>query len=87
MMNIKLYTGDSCPACSSLKRRLAKLELSTYEECDVGDSDMLMELKALGLRSIPVLAAYNNNGVMMDTMVGNVASDAYLEEFFNTWQS
>jgi len=82
-MIIKLYTGDSCPACSGLKKRLAKLKLSGYDECDIGDYDTLTELKALGLRSIPVLAIYNDNGVMMDTLVGNVASDAQLEEFFS----
>jgi len=79
---IKLYTGDSCPACSSLKRRLPLLDLSDYEECDIGIPENREALMALGLRSIPVLAKYNDNGVMMDTLVGNVASDVHLKEFF-----
>ena len=82
-MVIKLYTGDSCPACSSLKRRLPLLDLGGYEECDIGIPENREALMALGLRSIPVLAIYNVNGVMMDTLVGNVASDAHLKEFFD----
>jgi len=80
---IKLYTGDSCPACSSLKRRLPLLDLCGYEECDIGIPENREALMALGLRSIPVLAKYNDNGVMMDTLVGNVASDVHLGEFFD----
>jgi len=82
-MIIKLYTGDSCPACSGLKKRLAKLKLSGYDECDIGIPENREALMALGLRSIPVLAIYNDLGVMMDTLVGNVASDSQLEEFFS----
>ena len=82
-MIIKLYTGDSCPACSSLKRRLSYINLSDYEECDISNSEHKEALLALGLRSIPVLAKYNDNGVMMDTLVGNVASDVHLGEFFS----
>jgi hypothetical protein len=81
-MVIKLYSGDYCQACKALKKRLVALELTNYTECDIGDYDMKTDLMALGLRSIPVLAIYNNNGVIMDTMVGNIASDAHLEEFF-----
>jgi len=83
-MITKLYTGDDCPACKGLKKRLAKLDLSSYEECDISIPENRDALMALGLRSIPVLASYNNNGVMMDTMVGNVASDTHLKEFFST---
>jgi glutaredoxin len=82
-MIIKLYTGDSCPACKGLKKRLDKLSLSNYTECNISDIAIKEELIALGLRSIPVLAVYNNNGVMLDTLVGNVASDSHLEEFFS----
>ena len=81
-MIIKLYSGDACPACKELKKRLVKLELTDYTECDTANYDIKTELMALGLRSIPVLAVYNNNGVMMDTMVGNIASDEHLKEFF-----
>ena len=87
MMNIKLYSADYCPACTSLKKRLDALDLTGYEVLHTGIPENKEALMALGLRSIPVLATYNDNGVMMDTMVGNVASDAYLEEFFKTWQS
>ena len=86
-MIIKLYTGDSCPACQALKKRLIKLDLVEYEECNVGYSEHKEALQSLGLRSIPSLVIYNNNNVMMDTLVGNVASDDYLEEFFSTWSS
>jgi len=82
-MIIKLYTGDSCPACKGLKKRLAKLGLGGYKELDIADAEHKESLITLGLRSIPVLAIYNDLGVMMDTLVGNVASDAQLEEFFS----
>ena len=82
-MITKLYTGDACPACKSLKQRLTKLNLSSYEECNISIPENREALTTLGLRSIPVLAIYNNNGVMMDTLVGNVASDVHLEEFFD----
>ena len=82
-MIVKLYTGDACPACKNLKKRLASLDLNGYEECNVAEAEHKDALIALGLRSIPVLAIYNDNGVMMDTMVGNTASDAHLKEFFD----
>jgi len=82
-MVIKLYTGDACPACKELKKRLAKLNLGGYEELNTAVDANKESLITLGLRSIPVLAIYNDLGVMMDTLVGNVASDAQLEEFFD----
>jgi len=82
-MIIKLYSAGYCLACTALKKRLAKLDLTSYDLCDIDNYDMKTELMALGLRSIPVLAVYNDNGVIMDTLVGNVASDAHLKEFFD----
>ena len=79
---IKLYTGSSCPACTALKKRLAKLNLEGYEECNISNSEHKDALVSLGLRSIPVLALYNDKGVMRNTLVGNIASDIHLEVFF-----
>ena len=83
-MNIKLYSADYCLACTALKKRLNVLDLTDYEVLHIGIPEHKEALMALGLRSIPVLASYNNNGVMMDTLVGNVASDTHLKEFFST---
>jgi len=82
-MNIKLYSADYCLACTALKKRLDVLDLTGYEVLHTGINENKEALMALGLRSIPVLALYNDNGVMMDTMVGNTASDAHLKEFFD----
>ena len=81
-MIIKLYSAGYCLACTALKKRLDALDLTDYEVLHTGITENKEALMALGLRSIPVLAIYNDNGVMMDTLVGNVASDVHLKEFF-----
>ena len=34
---IKLYTGNTCNACITLKKTLARLNLTDYTECDIAD--------------------------------------------------
>jgi len=82
-MKIKLYTGPNCLACKALKGRLKLLGLGDdYTECNTGEAEHREAIMALGFRSIPVLVSYNDNGVMMDTLAGNLAKDSDYEEFF-----
>jgi len=82
-MKIKLYTGPNCLACKALKTRLHLLGLENfYTECDTGEEEHREAIMALGFRSIPVLVYYNDNGVMLDTLAGNLAKDSDYEEFF-----
>ena len=78
---IKLYTGTNCLACKALKVRLAKLNLMDYTECDTGEQENRDAIMSLGYRSIPVLVKYIGESVV-DTIGGNVHSDASYREFF-----
>ncbi len=52
--DIKLYTGDYCPYCISVKRELERLRLD-YEEVRA-DADGRVEVMRLsGQRAIPIL--------------------------------
>ena len=82
-MKIELYTGMSCPACTALKGRLNKLELTDYEPRSTDMMEHRDALVALGFRSIPVLVKTDTEGGLVDTLQGNLATDAAYVEFFN----
>ena len=78
---IKLYTGTNCLACKALKKRLVKLKLTNYIECDTAEEEHRDTIMALGFRSIPVLTRYEYDNYV-DSIGGNVHSDAAYVEFF-----
>jgi glutaredoxin len=79
---IKLFTGPSCSACKALKGRLDKMGLTEYEECDIADDTHKDSLLALGFRSIPALVKYGDTGDVVDSLGGNLHSDATYIELF-----
>ena len=79
---IKLYTGATCSACTTLKNRLAHLNLDkAYTECDTAQQEHKDAIVALGHRSIPVLVRYVN-GKAVDSINGSVHTDSELWDFF-----
>lgn len=82
MNTVKLFTGTSCPACHTLKDRLAKLKLTDYIECDVAEEEHRESIIALGFRSIPVLVLYNDHGSPIASKSGSTWSDSEYVAFF-----
>ena len=79
---IKLYTGNTCNACITLKKTLARLNLTDYTECDIADDHHRDAILALGHRSIPVLVRYNYLHGVCDSMGGSDSEDVHYADFF-----
>tara|TARA_R110000803_G_scaffold188290_1_gene250700 strand:- start:420 stop:677 length:258 start_codon:yes stop_codon:yes gene_type:complete len=79
---IKLFTGEACSACKALKGRLDKMGLTNYEECNIIELEHRDSILALGFRSIPALVKYAPTGDVVDSLGGNLHSDAKYIELF-----
>jgi|TARA_B110000908_G_scaffold12686_1_gene14771 hypothetical protein len=79
---IKLFTGQTCTACTALKGRLIKMGLTDYVECDISDDTHKDSILALGFRSIPVLVKYGPTDNVVATIGGNLHTDAEYIELF-----
>jgi thioredoxin-like negative regulator of GroEL len=80
-MKILKFSADYCQPCKSLTGILEKYGITNYEEIDICSEEGSLLTSKYRVRSVPTLIKLDNEGNVLDTLVG-VKPDSDIKEFF-----
>lgn len=80
MTKTYLITGKNCSNCGMLKKMLNLMKLSVDGEIDAYSEEGSSYIGQVGARSIPVLVKVDDNGNVLDSLVGISHGDIRFKE-------
>lgn len=69
-MIVEIFSAEWCSGCAVVKRALTSAGIS-YNEKDIDKSEVMEEAAQLGIRGIPVTRIFNDEDVLVESIVGS----------------